>query len=85
MPTLSNAIRWLVKDARGSSWICKLKISALACSVYQIWVAKNRLVFDSVQITVEGLVCRIKTLVYKVMFTLYTQVLVHFEPLAMDC
>jgi len=51
----------------------------------QIWVARNRLVFDNVQTTVDGLVCRIKTLVYKVMFTMYTQVLVHFEALAMDC
>ncbi|XP_052172247.1 uncharacterized protein LOC127788174 [Diospyros lotus] len=84
MSSISSAIKWISKDAKGSSWICKVKRIALACSVYQIWGARNCLIFYGIRPTVEGLVCRIKTFVYKVMFTMYPQVLIHFEALASD-
>lgn len=45
MSSILSAIKWLSKEARGSSWIRKVKRIALVCSVYQIWIARNRLIF----------------------------------------
>ena len=83
MSTLSSAIKWLLKEARGSSWICKLKKITFACTVYHIWTARNSFIFDNVHPIVEALVCKVKTFVYKVIFTLYPHVLNHFKGLAL--
>jgi len=83
MSTLSSAIKWLIKEARGPSWINKLKKIAFACTVYFIWVVRNSFIFENVQPNVGGLVCKVKTFVYKVIFTMYPQVLIRFEGLAL--
>lgn len=45
MSTLASALKWLKKEARGSPWQSKAKRVALACTVYYIRSALNRLIF----------------------------------------
>jgi len=82
MTTLSSAIKWLSKEARGPSWINKVKKIAFSSTVYFIWTARNSFIFDNVHPSVEGLVCKVKTFVYNVIFTMYPHVLARFEGLA---
>jgi len=83
MTTLSSAIKWLIKEARGPSWINKMKKTVFSCTVYSIWAARNSFIFENVHPNVEGLVCKVKTFVYNVIFTLYPHVLTRYEGLAL--
>jgi len=76
MSTIHSSLRWLKKDARGSSWKSKTKFIAFTCTVYCIWNARNRCIFEGQRPLVVDLVRKIKTHVYRVLFTLYPFVLI---------
>ncbi|KAK6136945.1 hypothetical protein DH2020_029306 [Rehmannia glutinosa] len=83
MTTFSSAIKWLKKEAKGTSWHSRGQKIAFATTVYQLWNARNRLIFEGEVSHIDLVIHKIKTHVYKVMFSLYPDVLVHFEKLAM--
>lgn len=84
MSTLAIALKWMKKENRGTSWLSKAKRVALASTVYYIWLTRNRMIFEDLLANLDSIAKRIKTHVYKVMFTLYPDVLIIFESLAMD-
>lgn len=51
--------------------------------VYYIWMVRNRKLFEDLKPHSDCIVRRSKIHVYKVMFSLYPNVLVHFEYLVM--
>ncbi|XP_022853499.1 uncharacterized protein LOC111374969 [Olea europaea var. sylvestris] len=79
MTTLVSALKWLKKEAHGTSWLSKVKRIALASTVYYIWLTWNRKIFEDLSTNLDCIVRQIKTHVYKVMFTSYPDVLIHFE------
>jgi len=81
--SLASTVKWLRKEGRGSSWQSKAKQVAFACSVYYIWSARNRLIFEGQSILVDSIISRIKTQVYRIIFSMYPYVLSHFESLTM--
>ncbi|XP_052203952.1 uncharacterized protein LOC127809227 [Diospyros lotus] len=83
MSTIPSALKWLKKEARGSSWQAKVKRSALACTVYYLCNTRNRKIFEDNMPCIDSVIRRIKTQVYRVIFTLYPHVLIQFEALSM--
>ncbi|XP_022895208.1 uncharacterized protein LOC111409387 [Olea europaea var. sylvestris] len=84
MSTLAIALKWMKKENRGTSWLTKTKRVALASTVYYIWLTRNRMIFEDLPADLDSIARRIKTHVYKVMFTLYPDVLILYESLAME-
>ena len=81
MSTLCSALKYLKKEARGTTWHSKVKKVALATTIYQIWTARNRRLFEGLKPTPASVIRQIKTQVYKLMFSLYPNVLIQFESL----
>lgn len=84
MTTLASALKWMKKEARGTTWHSKAKRIALASTVYYIWMARNRMIFENLRPHVESIVRRIKTHIYKVIFSLYPHVSTQYETMAID-
>ncbi|KAK6123842.1 hypothetical protein DH2020_042409 [Rehmannia glutinosa] len=82
MSTLSSGLKWLKKEAKGTSRQSKVKCIAFATTVYHIWNARNRLIFEDEVPNPNYVIHHIKTHVYKVMFSLYPSVLIDLENLA---
>jgi len=78
MSTISSALKWIKKEARGSSGRAKAKKVALACTVYHIWNARNRRMFEGQVQQVEPIVFKIKLHIYKTLFSLDPDVYVEF-------
>ncbi|KAK6128250.1 hypothetical protein DH2020_038009 [Rehmannia glutinosa] len=83
MSTIKSALKYMKKEARESSWQSRAKKSALACTVYHIWTARNRRLFEGTVVTSDDIIREIKTQVYKIMFSLYPHVFVQYEHLAL--
>ncbi|KAK6140954.1 hypothetical protein DH2020_025301 [Rehmannia glutinosa] len=83
MSTIKSALKYIKKEARGTSWQSRAKRSAVACTVYHIWTARNRRLFEGTIVTSDGIIREIKTQVYKIMFSLYPHVLGQYEHLAL--
>ncbi|XP_022861447.1 uncharacterized protein LOC111381837 [Olea europaea var. sylvestris] len=45
MLTLASALKWMKKEAPGTSWLSKVKRIVLASTVYYIWLARNMKIF----------------------------------------
>ena len=67
-----------------NSWFSKFKRIAFSSTVYHIWTARNRFIFEGLPAIAECIIHRIKTSVYRAMFALYPQALVQLEALAID-
>ncbi|KAK6120791.1 hypothetical protein DH2020_045467 [Rehmannia glutinosa] len=83
MTTIKSALKYMKKEARGTSWQSCAKKSAVACTVYHIWTARNRRLFEGAVVTSDGITREIKTQVYKIMFSSYPHVLAQYEHLAL--
>ena len=70
MSTLKSATKWLIKEARGTGIQSKAKKVALACTVYHIWEARNKRIFEGVIKQPDAIVRQIQMQVYRVMFNL---------------
>jgi len=68
MTTISSALKWIKRESRGSGRNAKARCMALACTVYQIWNARNRRIFEGQVMEVEGIVFRIKLHVYRTLY-----------------
>lgn len=68
MSTLDSAAKWLKKEVRGSSWQAKAKRIAFACTVYQIWMNRNKKLFEGSCLSAQGSIHLIKTHVYRIIY-----------------
>ena len=73
MSTINSALKWIRKESRGSGCNAKARCMALACTVYHIWNARNRRIFEGQAMEVEGIVFRIKLHVYRTIYSLFPQ------------
>ena len=78
MSTIHSALKWFKKDHRGNSWQNTAKKSAFACTVYQIWNARNRRIFENEPALADAIICKVKMHVYKAIFAKYPYVLDHY-------
>ncbi|KAI3467964.1 hypothetical protein Pfo_024627 [Paulownia fortunei] len=78
MSTIHSALKWLKKEYRSNSWQNSAKKSAFACTVYQIWNTRNRKIFENEPALLDTIICKIKTYVYKAIFSKYPYVVDHF-------
>ena len=78
MLTISSALKWIKKEAKGSSGKAKAKKVALACTVYHIWNARNRKIFEGQTQEVVSTVFKIKLHIYRTVFTLDPNAAVEF-------
>jgi len=78
MSSISSALKWIKKEARGSSASSIAKKVALPCTVYHIWNARNRRMFEGKVQEVEPIVFKIKLHIYKTLFSLDPNVCVEF-------
>ncbi|GFY96655.1 hypothetical protein Acr_11g0009610 [Actinidia rufa] len=46
MQTIKAAVKWMIKEAKGTGFPAKIKRIALACTVYLIWGARNKSNFE---------------------------------------
>ena len=69
--TFGAALRSFVTTVRGNHCISRLRRVALATTVYYIWLARNRARFEQTQLDAAFLLRRIRTQVYRAMFSLY--------------
>lgn len=72
--TLPGIAKWLRKSVRGTSWQAKAKRFAFACTVYYIWSARNKRIFEGTAPSLQGLILQIKTLVYSVIYSRFPHV-----------
>jgi len=73
MTTIDSALKWIKKESRGSGCNAKARCVALACTVYHIWSARNRRIFEGRTVDVEGIALRLKLHVYRTIYSLFTQ------------
>jgi len=73
MSTIQSALKWIKKESRGSGRNARARCTALACTVYQIWNARNRRIFEDQVMDVEGIVFRIQLHVYRTLYSLFSQ------------
>ncbi|KAI3463916.1 hypothetical protein Pfo_020579 [Paulownia fortunei] len=79
MSNINSALKWIKKEASGTLWQNKAKKIALACTVYHIWTVRNGKIFEGIPPIIPSIVHKIKTYVYKSLFTLYPHVLARYE------
>ncbi|GFS33832.1 hypothetical protein Acr_00g0030760 [Actinidia rufa] len=71
MHTLKAAVKWLIKEARGTGFPAKFKKITFACTVYYIWVARNKRIFEGKIEHPEAILRRIQIHAYRSIFSLF--------------
>ena len=71
MQTLKAAVKWMIKEARGTGLPAKIKKISLACTVYHIWEARNQRNFEGKINQPEAIIRRIQIQVYKNIYSLF--------------
>lgn len=74
MTTLAASAKWIKKESRGTTWISRRRRLVFVCTVYYIWITRNRLYFEGLAPHMDDIVATIKTHVYKVGYALYPSV-----------
>ncbi|GFY81203.1 hypothetical protein Acr_01g0010120 [Actinidia rufa] len=74
MNTLKAAVKWLIKEARGTGVQAKVKKIGLACTVYYLWEARNLRIFEGKIKHPEAIVRGIQIQVFRVIEGLYSDV-----------
>ena len=74
MTTLLATVKHMKREARGTTWLSRRRRLALSCTVYYIWITRNRLLFEHLYPNIQDIVYRIKTHVYRVGYSLYPSV-----------
>ncbi|GFS40250.1 hypothetical protein Acr_00g0067380 [Actinidia rufa] len=75
MQTLKAAVKWMIKEARGTGVPAKIKRLTLASTIYHIWEAKNQRNFEGKIRQPKAIVRRIQIQVYRCMYSLYPDVM----------
>ncbi|KAL8521518.1 hypothetical protein ACS0TY_011871 [Phlomoides rotata] len=70
MTTIHSAVKWLKKELGVGVVRVRARMLSLLCSIYLLWKVRNEIVFDSAVFNHNSVVKRIKTMVYKVLYTL---------------
>jgi len=78
MSTIFSALKWIKKEVKGSGSKTKAKKVALACTVYHIWNARNRKIFEGQTQEVVSTVFKIKLQIYRTVFALDSNATVEF-------
>ncbi|VFQ83653.1 unnamed protein product [Cuscuta campestris] len=71
LSTLDRAVRWMKTFRRGDAVLKKARRIGLACTVFQIWKQRNATLFDQEPIHVEGMIFKIKVMVYSILGRLW--------------
>ena len=71
MSTVESSLKWIKKEHQGTSIRSRAVLLAFSATIFEIWRARNALVFDSDTITRESIIARIKLATYRVMYTLF--------------
>ena len=71
MHTLKAAVKWMIKEARGTGFPAKIKRIALACTVYYIWEARNKSLFEGRIVQPEAIFRRIQIQTYGIVYSLF--------------
>ena len=71
MQTLKAAVKWMIKEARGTGFPAKIKRIGLACTVYYIWEARNKRLFEDKIEQPEAISRRIQIQSYKILYSLF--------------
>ena len=71
MKTLKTAVKWMIKEARGTSFLAKIKRISLACTVYHIWGARNKKIFESKIEHLDAIIRSIQIQVYRNIYALF--------------
>ncbi|XP_057473990.1 uncharacterized protein LOC130762326 [Actinidia eriantha] len=74
MNTLKAAVKWLIKEARGTGVQAKVKKIRLACTFYYLWEARNLRIFEGKTKHPEAIVRGIQIQVFRVIEGLYPDV-----------
>lgn len=81
LSSIHSGLKWISREARGKSWRSAVKRIGLAATVYYIWSARNRMVFENLKPSSESIIHRIKTFVYRTIFSMYPYVIIQNESL----
>ena len=65
MQTIKAAVKWMIKEARGTGPQAKAKRIGLACTVYHLWEARNQKLFEGKVKSPEAIIRRIQTQVQR--------------------
>jgi hypothetical protein len=65
MSTLASTAKWFRKEIKGKSSHVKAKRIATACFVYNIWDARNKIIFEGKKTTASDISARVKTHVFR--------------------
>ena len=71
MQTLKVAVKWMIKEARGTGFLAKIKRIGLACIVYYIWEVRNKRLFEDKIEQPEAISRRIQIQSYKILYSLF--------------
>lgn len=67
LTTLKAAVKWVIKEARGTGIQAKMKKLALASSTYFLWEARNLRIFEGKVQSPEAVIRKIQISVYGVL------------------
>ena len=70
MQTFKAAIKWMIKEAKGTGPQAKIKKISLACIVYHLWEARNQRIFEGRFKQAEAIIRGIQTQVYRSIYCL---------------
>ena len=71
MSTLKAATKWIFKEAKGTGIQARAKRIGFACTVYYMWEARNKRIFEGVIKQPEDIIRRIQIQVYSGLYNLY--------------
>ena len=71
MHTLKAAVKWMIKEARGTGLPAKIKRISLACTVYHIWEARNKKIFEGKNVHPNAIIRQIQIQVYRTIYSLF--------------
>ncbi|XP_057489694.1 uncharacterized protein LOC130775591 [Actinidia eriantha] len=72
--TLKAAVKWMIKEARGTGVPAKIKRINLASTVYHIWEARNQRNFEGKIKHPEAIIRRIQIQVYRCLYGLFPDI-----------
>ncbi|GFY90990.1 hypothetical protein Acr_07g0011860 [Actinidia rufa] len=68
MQTFKATVKWMIKEARGTGFPAKLKRISLAFTVYHIWGARNKRIFEGKSEHPDSIIKGIQVHVYRSMY-----------------
>ncbi|XP_057485879.1 uncharacterized protein LOC130772160 [Actinidia eriantha] len=71
LTTLKAAVKWTIKEARGTGIQAKAKRLGIACTTYYLWETMNLIIFEGKVQAPEAVIWKIQLSVYRVIHYLY--------------